>query len=612
MHIERIQVEEGFLDGLDVVFKPGLNVIIGHRGTGKTSLIELIRFCLGVKGYTNESARRSTDHAVAILGSGQVTITLSFRGQQVTVSRSTEEPEPRCSSSFVAPTVFSQTEIESVGLQGSGRLMLLDGFVKDRRRSEGEELVAIGDVHSLTSELDVLRRDIGELERQVTDLPLIEEQLTQLIASEAEVSKISSEAANKKHSLDQIVRQSSSAALATSVIDRFLQSIGRLRSAVATAQQSIPPTQSWPIEAGVDAIAECWTSLSKVRQYLDAAAKEIVAAQAKASQANESATKARLAFEEQARPLRKEIENLQAGAGSIVRKEQQLKERKAHLQSLNTDLSEKNRAFKDLKQRRDAALDRLDAARLAKFNTRLSIAKDLTAILGPKIRIDIEQAGQFEGLSSVLAEALRGSGLRYTDLSLTLAERVSPRELLNAVEANDYETVADAANISKDRAARVIAQLREADLGHLSTILVDDNVSLQLLDGQDYKNFSDLSTGQRCTVVLPIILRHTDRVLVVDQPEDHIDNAFIVDTLIKSLLSRPQDSQFIFATHNANIPVLGNADQVIHLSSDGRRGFVNVAAPLDDKRVVHAITNVMEGGASAFLQRAAFYSRHKA
>ncbi len=43
MRIERIQIEEGFLNGFDIWPKPGLNVVIGARGTGKTSLIELIR-----------------------------------------------------------------------------------------------------------------------------------------------------------------------------------------------------------------------------------------------------------------------------------------------------------------------------------------------------------------------------------------------------------------------------------------------------------------------------------------------------------------------------------------------------------------------------------------
>ena len=82
MHIERIQIEEGFLNDLDVHLIPGLNVVIGARGTGKTSLIELIRFCLNVPSYTNESGKKSRDHALSVLGSGQITLTLNEGGRR--------------------------------------------------------------------------------------------------------------------------------------------------------------------------------------------------------------------------------------------------------------------------------------------------------------------------------------------------------------------------------------------------------------------------------------------------------------------------------------------------------------------------------------------------
>lgn len=54
MLIRRMQVEGGFLDGLDLRFEAGLNVLIGGRGTGKSSIIELIRYCLDVRGNTND------------------------------------------------------------------------------------------------------------------------------------------------------------------------------------------------------------------------------------------------------------------------------------------------------------------------------------------------------------------------------------------------------------------------------------------------------------------------------------------------------------------------------------------------------------------------------
>ena len=187
--------------------------------------------------------------------------------------------------------------------------------------------------------------------------------------------------------------------------------------------------------------------------------------------------------------------------------------------------------------------------------------------------------------SAAIADILRGSGLRYNDLAKSLAERMSP-EAPRAADTNDCDLITEATGTSKDRALRVLAQLREADLGALATVTVEDNVRLQLLDGQDYKDIRQLSTGQRCTVILPLVLQHTRTMLIVDQPEDHIDNAFIVDTLIRSLVSRDQDSQIIFSTHNANIPVLGNADRVMQLGSDGMRGFVVASAPLEDNRVV--------------------------
>jgi ABC-type lipoprotein export system ATPase subunit len=107
-------------------------------------------------------------------------------------------------------------------------------------------------------------------------------------------------------------------------------------------------------------------------------------------------------------------------------------------------------------------------------------------------------------------------------------------------------------------------------------------------------------------------MEHRDRVIVVDQPEDHLDNEFVTEILIRSLLKRGNNSQIIFSTHNANIPVLGDANRVVYLGSDGQHGFVHHAGALDDDETVTAITNVMEGGREAFEKRASFYAEHQA
>jgi len=104
------------------------------------------------------------------------------------------------------------------------------------------------------------------------------------------------------------------------------------------------------------------------------------------------------------------------------------------------------------------------------------------------------------------------------------------------------------------------------------------------------------------------LLLYDDCPLVIDQPEDNLDNAFIADTLIHTIQQAKLRGQLVFVSHNANIPVLGEADRVILLESDGQRGFVEHAAPLDDAGSVSAITRVMEGGQAAFDRRARFYA----
>ena len=246
---------------------------------------------------------------------------------------------------------------------------------------------------------------------------------------------------------------------------------------------------------------------------------ELAHAETEATEIGHSASASKIGLEEQARQLRTQIESLQAGAGNVVRQGQQLRERKAQLESLRAVSVERSRTLESLIKRRGQALDHLEAIREDRFKARSAAAKVINKALGPKIRIVVTQSGQFDALTSSIADLLRGSGLHYGDLAPALAARVSPRELLEAADSSDFSLVADAAGISKDRAARVLAQLKEADLGALATVPVEDQVEFQLLDGSDYKDISELSTGQRCTVILPLVLRHTQRLLIVSSPK---------------------------------------------------------------------------------------------
>ncbi len=610
MHIQRVQVDEGFLDGLDITFTPGLNVIIGARGTGKTSLIEIIRFCLDVSSTTADTTRRSKDHALSILGSGQVTVTLLDNEKTILVSRTASDEAPRATSAYRKPVIFSQTEIETVGLEAAGRLRLLDGFVRTKQDSDLFEREIVTTCKSLTRQIEECRKEIDGLEQARKALPNLQVELNQTVQAEQEVSKTSLALQEKTDLLGKRSNEISGLSV-------ILQQVSRLKDGVAGWSHEVKKATEFALPSDIHAelaatIAPNFLVLNQriqdAKNRLAAEFNEVINIYRELDDVVSKCTADKVVQEDIARQLRVEVESIQAGSGAVLRKGQELREQIAKLDSITTYLNQKKAFIQTLIDKRGSALDQLDEIRASRYKARHDAADALNKLVGPSIRVSVYRNGQVKKFAATISESLRGSGLRYAEVADALAENLSPRALLEAVDEFDIDTIADAANITADRASRLLSHLKICDLGEISTLNIEDEVSLQLLDGTDYKDISELSTGQRCTVVLPLILSHMNRMLIVDQPEDHIDNAFIAKTLIKVIVSRGGQGQIVFSTHNPNIPVLGNADMVLHLGSDGRRGFRMSAGPLNNRAIVSAISTVMEGGADAFSKRATFYS----
>jgi ATPase subunit of ABC transporter with duplicated ATPase domains len=330
-----------------------------------------------------------------------------------------------------------------------------------------------------------------------------------------------------------------------------------------------------------------------------------------ATAAKEKIVASRIATEAKSRALRAEVEQSVSGAGALSRQLTQLRTEVAQLTSKRKVVDDRDQRIRALRARRDERIRALDAIRSERFELRSNVATTLNGALGPQVKVSVERYGQYADYNKALTDALRGSGMRYTDLVTALTQSVSPHELVQFLDSNDFVALADISGIPKDRAARLLGHLRETGAADIVTVSIEDNIRMSLLDGVDYKDVEHLSAGQRCTVILSIILQHTSRTLIIDQPEDHLDNAYIATTIIKAIHSRKSHGQLIISTHNANIPVLGGADLVVEMTSDGRNGFVQVCEALTSPKAVDAITNVMEGGRQAFANRAKFYDEHE-
>lgn len=107
-------------------------------------------------------------------------------------------------------------------------------------------------------------------------------------------------------------------------------------------------------------------------------------------------------------------------------------------------------------------------------------------------------------------------------------------------------------------------------------------------------------------LILFILSRRDNDVVIIDQPEDDLDNQTIYDDVIKLIRVLKPETQFIVAAHNANIPVLGDAEQVIASNYLDER-ISTVSGSIDSTNVQKNIIGIMEGGAEAFERRKQVY-----
>lgn len=614
MIIERIQVEGGFLNGLDLRLKTGLNVLIGARGAGKTSVIEIVRFCLGAKPLTDEVTQTARDHVLSILGDGTATVTVTEGGQSITFSRTADEwTTSDTEVKPAAPVILSQNEIEAVGLSASGRLRLIDSIRRKTPSTTNNEERLLSYIRSQTEERQSTRAELLSIRAKIATLAEQLKQAEALKKQHQDALNSIQKAATQTKRLQELDRRVAALSVRTTVYNRALKSLEQWQTKIQTQVGSSFSLEPWPAAA-----LSKEDPLLTVRQHVSAALNNLEQAQAEVEKAiaginglKEKHDEEVLKHQSEARELRRQLEALEKGAGETARKLAAIQEQTGQYSALQDLEKTKLKRLKEIQAERKNYLDRLEIIRFERYEERAEVVKELNRELGPQIHVSIERAGQNNEYASAIVAALRGSGLRFNEVAPLIADQMSPREFVEAIENEDADAISNVTGIVGARAARIIERVNELGVEAILTAPIEDGVTLSLLDGKEYKTTEELSTGQRCTVVLPLLLKQRALSLIVDQPEDHLDNAFVVGTLIKAISQRKHEGQLIFATHNANIPVLGGADQVVVMASDGSRGFISHAGRLDDPFCVNAITSLMEGGLEAFDRRAKFYHSQK-
>jgi len=137
----------------------------------------------------------------------------------------------------------------------------------------------------------------------------------------------------------------------------------------------------------------------------------------------------------------------------------------------------------------------------------------------------------------------------------------------------------------------------------LETVFPEDKIIIELKVNEDYKPIEELSVGQKATALLLLLFAYENRILIFDQPEEDLDNRFIYEDVVKILREFKGKRQIIVATHNANIPVIGDSELILVLETRKDKCMIINRGSVDKDSIKQDIKHIMEGGEEAFRLR---------
>lgn len=196
-----------------------------------------------------------------------------------------------------------------------------------------------------------------------------------------------------------------------------------------------------------------------------------------------------------------------------------------------------------------------------------------------------------------LRNVFSGSGLMKNDYDMLTSNYIDPIAIYE-----DFE------NISLGGNKLLVFKERFKDsLASMLTYKVPNKIDI-FYNG---KELAKHSLGQRASALIIFILTQKDNdVIIIDQPEDDLDNQTIYKEVIKELIKLKSKTQFIFATHNANIPVLGDCEQIVVCDYEEKKINIEMGS-IDNHNIQQKIINIMEGGKDAFNKRREIYNLWK-
>ena len=600
-YVKSVRFEGDKLDGRIIDLSPELNTFIGIRGSGKSTILEALRYVLDIAFGKNSADRDYKEGSVknALGSGGKVTLTAIDRhGSEYEVRRIVgEQPDVYVNGKLQPginiretvlhkPIYFGQKDLSNTGQGFENDLVekLVGEKLVDVRRAIAEQRQAIVEITRRLQKLS----DVGEKQKEYEAKKLdaehrlkvfkahgVEEKLQKQVEFERDgraIKDLSDFFTGYAQELDELIARyadefASRRKYVSKQNAKFFVDVFVIYDRVAKGFAEIGKAAAVARAASIE-------MMGKTKEFdgLKRALKEEFAGIARRLSDELKSSGVTAIDPDEFLKLRKTIENAAQFLVALAKeKEQQTAVRKQLFSALTVLNDQWHQEFKLIKRQLDL------------------INEQETAL-----QIEVDYKGDKGAFLKYMKDIFRGSKLRET----TLDELVKTF----ADGAGLYREI-DKAKGMLGASAGTFDEYFHQNLGALLTWQVPNAYTIKY-HGKQLKNHS---LGQRASALILFVLSQRDNdVVIIDQPEDDLDNQTIYEDVIKLVIRLKPRTQFIFATHNPNIPVLGDAEQIVACTY-GDDTIDTKVGGIDRPELQKAIISIMEGGSEAFLRRKEIY-----
>jgi ABC-type Mn2+/Zn2+ transport system ATPase subunit len=652
----RLASATGLFKEATIAFNENLNTLIGPRGSGKSTIVEALRYVLGQRprldaiGATASEDRSFASLALATqdanLTGTEIELIYEVAGERhlLTATFDAEagvttrvflpdgtdmKVEPGALPAAYAARIFSWSELETLGRNPQLQRSVVDRLADALPARVEEQRIGLEDLAANRLQATALRDRLdGYLDAEEGLLGRYAElkQRYELLNTD-EVAELFS-------GLDQLRERI-----------RALRAVDEKLAALAEALMELEPDA--PAEAtlallaaGSEELRAYWQEEITEKLDIDALGEQ-AKGQISQALAEVAGRRQTLAVEIQAqveleRQREEELrEKTDADATSQVQSNQREAARQRYevAAKLRDEYVETYDELANVLAERDGLLVARATSLSEIGSAREEIATSLNERLEeiekpgePGVRIEVELGADRSALTSWLESEFlnldRGGHYKERRLAERLAQ-VDPVRIAEAIAGQVPEPLIGEGALKVEEAQKLIGafKLWESDEAAVVTRVDERLIEILALQEQvaedvvrilsDGTPVDRLSPGGRSSAMLPLIAMSDSAPLIIDQPEDNLDNRMVGITLSSILAELKERRQIIVTTHNPNIVVGGDAEQVVVLDAPSvDEAKVELTGSIDDDEVIDAVIRIMEGGKEAFEARERRYERH--